>query len=72
VEPERERAPKDDVHLLLLLVAMDAPALPRFERQDVQPEARDAELAPERREALVAPEVDPRLRHSLGPWRLEV
>jgi anti-sigma factor ChrR (cupin superfamily) len=52
LDQQRQRAVEDQVDLLLLAVAMDAPALQWLEHDLVHPEARHAELAPQRHEAL--------------------
>src|SRR5689334_6472059 len=62
LDQQREPAREHDVDLLLLRVAVDAPALPRLQPEQVDAERRGAELTAQRLKALVAVE---RQRHDL-------
>lgn len=59
---ERQLAAQHDVDLFLVAVAMNATLLTRLQRQDVEPEARGAELASQALESLAVGEFDSRVR----------
>jgi hypothetical protein len=58
LDVQRQRALEDDVHLLLVQVAVDPAALAGPQQQQVQPERADAQLGAQPLEALVVLEVD--------------
>jgi hypothetical protein len=55
----------DEVDLLLALVAVNPPPLPRLEHDLVHPKRRDAQLTAERDEAISAVGIQPGPRHAL-------